>query len=397
MKQSPFINPDFDKKFITNLQEKTTKVKKMVLESALRGIPKDYLDVQVKKICDEFKDDLGDDFKLKEDYAKSFQKSAFKWNNFIYASLIGLGYSMSRTLGDMGYNGGKNPLEALNKAKEVSSFFKEPLTNKSDILSEDTIDKVEIAYNGLENVYQGENLELASDELNKEKIYFDSRYVEDATNLENYEEEMKKRILALADSDAKSETSNIELRRKIEIDLRLEHQIEMVNNLAKNGHDLCFLSTHSNCSKRCEKWQGKLVSLTKPSVNGNFETGDVIDGIKVYSFQDITNQVDKWGYRNNIIVGFNCRHTLVPYVKGEKPPRQYDEVDIKKERKVNDTLRAMERKIVKIKERAYLLESIDYEQAKMLERQAKLMTNAYKRYARENHFPYFPYRIKIYK
>ena len=74
-----------------------------------------------------------------------------------------------------------------------------------------------------------------------------------------------------------------------------------------------------------------------------------IDGNTVYSLKAVTSQVDKYGYTNNIIVGFNCRHKLVPYKKGSLPPTEYNAEEVKKQREINAKLREYEREIRKLK------------------------------------------------
>lgn len=389
MKYKPFINPELDEHFISTLQDKVTKVKKLILESALKGIPKRDTEIAIARITKSFKEELRDDIPNKQEHVVSFQHSAYRWNAFTYTSVLTLSFLMRNALNELGYATSNTPNDILKKAKSALKDFK----LKPTLVSEESVpsmNKEEIIANGQENIYMGEVIENA--------IKFEENpYKEDAINISRYQEELQRRVSILAEDDATSMTSNIDLRRKVEIDLRLEHQKKMVDDLINKGQDLCYLSSHVNCSKRCAPWQGKLVSLTKPSVNASFETGEVIDNQKVYSLKDITSQVDKYGYFNNIIIGFNCRHFLIPYTKGSLPPKQYNDEDIVKERKINDKLRAMERDIVKTKERALLYENIDIGMARKLHKDAKRMVAFYKAYAHKNNFPYFPYRIKIYK
>lgn len=389
MKYKPFINPELDEHFVSTLQDKVTKVKKMILESALKGIPKRDAEIGIARITKSFKEELRDDIPNKQEHVVSFQDSAYKWIAFIYTSVLTLSILMKKALNNLGYATSNVPSDILKNAKTALKDF----NLKPELVSEESVpsmNKEEIISNGQENIYMGET--------KKENLQFEENpYKEDAINIERYQEELQRRVSVLADDDATSTTSNIDLRRKVEIDLRQEHQKKMVADLISKGQDLCYLSSHVNCSKRCAPWQGKLVSLTKPSINSAFETGEVVDKQKVYSFKDITSQVDKYGYFNNIIVGFNCRHFLIPYTKGSLPPKQYNDEDIVKERKINDKLRAMERDIVKTKERALLYENIDIGMARKLHKDAKRMVAFYKAYAHKNNFPYFPYRIKIYK
>ena len=83
------------------------------------------------------------------------------------------------------------------------------------------------------------------------------------------------------------------------------------------------------------------MSLTQHATMSGFRVGK-LDGYWVYSLTDIMAQVDKYGYNNNIICGFNCRHHLIAYRPNDVPPKEYSDQDIKKEREINTKLRAKE-------------------------------------------------------
>ena len=165
--------------------------------------------------------------------------------------------------------------------------------------------------------------------------------------VQSYPEQLRNYIGSFAkDTMVTSEPGKkpISLWQKAELDIRYENQMKMVNDLKDNGVDLCWISTHPDCSKRCEKWQGKLVSLTQHSKYSGFRVMQV-DGHWVYSLPDIMAQKDKYGYNNNIICGFNCRHYLKEYKPNSHAPKQYDSEDIRKSREANNEIRAIERRI----------------------------------------------------
>lgn len=184
----------------------------------------------------------------------------------------------------------------------------------------------------------------------------------------------------------------ITLWQKVELDIRHEAQMKMVEECYKSGEDLWWLSAHVNCSKRCEKWQGKLVSLTLPPIDNTFFTGKVVENHKVYSFTAIENVVDKWGYKNNIINGFNCRHRLIKYVKGVRP-RNYDTKEISKARELENVQRSMERAIRRLISRRNLVKVIDKEKAQMLTRKITQLERQYRDFCVKYNLTYAPYRI----
>lgn len=193
----------------------------------------------------------------------------------------------------------------------------------------------------------------------------------------------------------------ISLWQKAEIDIRYENQMKMLNGMIDDGVKLAWLSSHPDCSKRCEKWQGELVSLNESAGGGQTRFSPksafylrTVDGHKVYSLMDITNVTDKYGYFNNIIVGFNCRHHLIPYT-GQLPPKEYDAHDIKKERAINAKLREFERKIRFNKQMAILYNKTSPELAAQHRKIAEILTAKYKKFAEEHGFAWYDYRIKV--
>ena len=180
----------------------------------------------------------------------------------------------------------------------------------------------------------------------------------------------------------------ISLWQKIELDVNYNAQMEMLEKCYKSGRDLFWLSSHKGCSKRCEPWQGKLVSLTLPSIDNTFWTGKTIENHKIYSFTAIENQVDKYGYKNNIINGFNCRHSLIEYVEGQKP--EFNEIPnnhyfvIQKE---------LERALRKKKSDVIIIEMVDKKKAKKLKTEINALLGQYKAFCKKHDLTVRTYKI----
>ena len=184
----------------------------------------------------------------------------------------------------------------------------------------------------------------------------------------------------------------ISLWQKIELDVNYNAQMEMVDKCFKSNKDLFWLSSHSNCSKRCEKWQGKLVSLTLPSIDSTFWTGKTIHNNKIYSFAAIENQVDKYGYKNNIINGFNCRHFLIEYIEGKKP-EFIDDKEIAKVRHYESIQRELERAIRKKKSDLYITSQVDKKKSKKLGIEIAELEKEYKIFCKKHKLVIQSYRI----
>ena len=215
--------------------------------------------------------------------------------------------------------------------------------------------------------------------------------------VQDYAKKLKLKMQELASTPittAERGKKQISLWQKAELDVRYEHNMKMIEDLKAEGHDLCYLSSHPDCSKRCEKWQGKLVSLTEHATMSGFRVRKV-DGIWCYSLPDIMAQTDKYGYHNNIISGFNCRHRLYPY-KGQQAPTHYTKEEVKKQREVEGNIREMEREIRKQRQYALSLDKAgDSKGASVANSRARRMVENYKSYCDRNGYAWEQYRITI--
>lgn len=216
-------------------------------------------------------------------------------------------------------------------------------------------------------------------------------------NVSDYAKQVKKYIGESSKADfapAHDGKKPITMWQKAELDLRYQSQLQMLEEKRATGEKLWWISSHPDCSERCAKWQGKLVNIKDHAELSGFRMKEKEDGHTVYSLTDIMAQKDKYGYENNVIIGFNCRHRLLPYVKGETPVERYSKEDMERQRKVNSTLRAMERAIRKLKQDADIARIYDPAKARKLYEAAKVLTEKYKKYANDNGYPWFPYRIE---
>lgn len=146
-----------------------------------------------------------------------------------------------------------------------------------------------------------------------------------------------------------------------ETEVRWGYQKERMEATLKTGGDLFRISVHQNCSDRCFPDQGKIVSKTLSSVTADFKTGQSIDGQPIYSLTDMLARTDKYGYHNFILSGFNCRHFLKPYEKGDilKPSKEEASETSKAEQLMRDT----ERRLRGLKAKAKLMSAIDKQKA----------------------------------
>jgi len=218
-------------------------------------------------------------------------------------------------------------------------------------------------------------------------------------NVLNYPQELKKKMNGLAKTQTvASETGkkSITVWQKAELDLRYEGQVDMIKDLVVSGVQYAWTSSHPDCSKRCEKWQGKLFDLqAEHSELSGHRMRNKVDGNTVYCFKEVISRVDKYGYQNNIIIGFNCRHRLIPYKSGSVAPQDYTKEQVQRNRKINETLRRLEREIRYYKQQAILYNSIDKRLAAQYKEKAKKLTEQYKEFADKNGYAWYQWRITV--
>lgn len=203
-----------------------------------------------------------------------------------------------------------------------------------------------------------------------------------APSIPNFRNVLKDTVRKLSTDPLTGQTAaagkRLELYAKVELDLRHKSQEDMLDEARQSGQDLYWISSHTDCSKRCAKWQDKLVSISMPAINSRFETGQEVDGNPIYSLSAITSQLDKYGYRNNVIVGFNCRHRLIPWRAKSHPPAHYQSKQIDNYRQLVAKQRRLERKIRQESVRLETTNLIDRKEAKKIRAKLKQLKDAYR-------------------
>jgi len=221
-----------------------------------------------------------------------------------------------------------------------------------------------------------------------------------AIRVKNYEKEIKSFIEKVSDEViTTSETGKkpISLWQKAELDIRHDKQMKMLSDLRDRGVRYAWTSSHPDCSKRCEKWQGKLFNIDESAHSEltGFRMKEKIDGYTVYCLEDVMAQTDKYGYQNNIINGFNCRHHLIEYQPKSVPPKEYSATDIKKEREIESKIRDFERKIRDFKTKMRNFKGVNENAVKFYEKKVKHLEKVYKIYCESNGYAWEQYRIDI--
>lgn len=180
------------------------------------------------------------------------------------------------------------------------------------------------------------------------------------------------------------------LRNRAEMEVRYRAHLESIEEMKQQGVRLVICSTHADCSERCKPWQGRVYSL---------------DGTEGYTddgrhFQPLENATDiyyttKAGktYKNGLL-GFNCRHFLVPYKSGYRFPKP-NAAEERREYNITQTQRRMEADVRKWRTVAVENKDIDRERYLDARRKAIAANKAYIEYSKRHNRAYYPSRTKL--
>lgn len=215
-----------------------------------------------------------------------------------------------------------------------------------------------------------------------------------ATPLRMYSEDYMNAVDRAAEMLAKDSPKDIDglpLRLKAEMYVRYQWQQENMRELRESGVKLVWISSHENCSKRCQPYQGRLYSMDGTSgVRGNTRYVPIEEATDRY-------YTTKAGvtYKNGTLSGFNCRHYTIPYTEdGERPPKLTDE-RIEKARAIEQEQRRLERRVYHLREKYYAFKDQNEKRALNYYRQAAQAKRDYVRFCRENEVAWYPSRIRV--
>lgn len=181
---------------------------------------------------------------------------------------------------------------------------------------------------------------------------------------------------------------------KAERAVRYKNQMQHLNDLRNSGVVNVWVTAHVNCSKRCEKWQGRTYTLDGQT--------RVIDGKTFIPIEEAINVFVKTKsgkvWRNGLF-GFNCRHEAVPYTSNSKVPIKYSSKDIETQRNIEKEQRKCERKLYRLYKLKYIYANSNssrlIQEAKELNIKFKFLENKYLLFCKKYNVPAYPERYKI--
>lgn len=200
---------------------------------------------------------------------------------------------------------------------------------------------------------------------------------------------LKKRVepimRRMSEEQPKEDPRGLTIRSKAELEVRYQEHIDELNDLKQKGVKLVICSTHADCSERCAPWQGRVYSL-------DGTTGTTDDGRKYVPLEVATQRnFTKKGVPNGLL-GYNCRHYLVPYESGFKFPKP-NKKEEEKEYAITLKQRQLERNVYAWKNRA--LSTFDKEEKQKATEKARYWNKVYINFSKANDRAYYPSRTKI--
>ena len=190
--------------------------------------------------------------------------------------------------------------------------------------------------------------------------------------------------------DPNDVTGRNSLRNLAEMQVRYERHLQEIADLKNSGTRLVVCSVHADCSERCAPWQGRVYSLDGTS-------GTTEDGRKFIPLETATDiyYTTKAGrtYKNGLL-GFCCRHRLLPYKANMVIPF-VSETERKKEDAITKRQRALERAVIGYREEALMYKGNNAEKYREARRNAVEIYDEYKRFSKKNGRAYYPDRVKI--
>jgi hypothetical protein len=176
------------------------------------------------------------------------------------------------------------------------------------------------------------------------------------------------------------------------MEIRYQNHQTNIERLKENGERLVIASTHEDCSDRCFKWQGRVYSLDGSS--GVTDDGREYAPLEVATDVTYTTKAGKT-YKNGLL-GFNCRHRLIPYMSGIMPEPVTKE-EQRRQYAINNQQRQLERQVREERLKAELYKAVDPEAYKAANSKARALAGQYRQFCKENSRAFYPERIQILK
>jgi hypothetical protein len=211
---------------------------------------------------------------------------------------------------------------------------------------------------------------------------------------------VKQQMQAFLDLDVKpTYYANVNPRNIAEMIVRFDAYKKQKQELINRGVRLVYVPPHSNCSKRCQPFQGKLYSLDGSSGTVDGKTYVPIEDVA--DNQTYTSKNTGRTYYNGLFA-YNCRHTMQEYESGMVFEKIPDAV-IEQQRDLEATQRRMEREYRALREKEELYRILGnrtknkeiLQIATQTRKKAVALRKNYEAFSRKHEITFYPNRLQI--
>ena len=209
--------------------------------------------------------------------------------------------------------------------------------------------------------------------------------------MQSYMERVNSTCRMLAQDVAK-DGDGLGLRLKSELYVRYKWQMDNLQRLRDDGVRLVWISSHVNCSERCQDYQGRLYSMDGTS-------GMTEDGYNYVPLEIATDRytMTKSGktYKNGTLTGFGCRHYTIPYEPRGVTPETFDSTAVDKAREIEKEQRRLEREVYHAREEYYAWRGNNRAVATKYYHKAAALRKEYIKFCTDNQVAWYPSRIQV--
>ena len=358
----PSFTSDYKAEYVALVNEVESKMKKVIVDDITRGIPFSYTQNTLDELIKEFEANIPEEYIERANMVKAlqFSKKVF-YNDYM--------------------NNIHKPF--LKAKKEIEKVLGIRIDTPMELLGAMMMNLKKLDIKQVYDVTEGSTMSFT-----KGTPYI-ADYYQQVTKAVN--EMVEQSIIEPISPKAKRGGENaLSLRSLVEMSIRQDFHANQMENYKQEQVELVAISTHADCSERCQPYQGKVFSLNKKYGTINGQQYEPIENATEIFVK--TKNGRTW---KNGLFGFNCRHRMIKYVEGELPPMDYSKDEIAKERDISNKQRGYERLIYKERLKSVLYSGLDDERASNARKHATELMGEYKAYSEQNNHAYYPARCSI--
>jgi len=224
------MTPNYGAEFLKKVSEVEVRMKQIIKDGVFAGLPTEEINKRLLKLIEKFSKEIPDDYRDKQKMIDALLYTRKElYNQFVNQV-------------KPGFLEAKHALEQMLgiKIKDRNEFLRALMVNIK------YVDQTKVEF--VEAVQQRNPW----------------AYEQGAPVILDYYKKVRLAIEEIAQSPIRAKQgkrSLLSLRSLAEMKIRDEYHKEQLRQFKERGVQFVFVSTHADCSERCEPWQGRLHSL----------------------------------------------------------------------------------------------------------------------------------------